>query len=81
MRSKAFAKRILTAVDGPLSAQIPYAFELSIGRPPTSDEYHFASEFLERQPAEYPDQSDAVERAWVDFANLLLSINAFLYIE
>lgn len=80
-RSKAFAKRILNEVDGPLSTKIPYAFEVAIGRPPSSEELRFATEFLEHQPAEYPNQTDADERAWVDFANLLLSINAFLYIE
>ncbi|WP_397570988.1 PSD1 and planctomycete cytochrome C domain-containing protein [Schlesneria sp. T3-172] len=80
-RSAAFAKRVLSDVEGPLTRRIDYAFELAVGRPATSDESAFAIDFLERQPAEYPGQADAEERAWVDFTNLLLSINAFLYIE
>ena len=60
-------------------ARVQRAFLLACGRVATAAEQAAASEFLAAQPAEYAGQVDADERAWIDFAQMLLATNAFLY--
>jgi hypothetical protein len=40
-----------------------------------------ARKFLDEQEREYAGQSDARQRAWVDFCQMLLASNEFLYVE
>jgi hypothetical protein len=64
-------------------ARIDRAFLLVIGRAPTGAERNAAGRFLREQPARYPgrDAPEALRRAFVDFCQMLLASNAFLYVE
>jgi Protein of unknown function (DUF1553)/Protein of unknown function (DUF1549)/Planctomycete cytochrome C len=64
-------------------ARIERAFLLVTGRLPTGAERNAAGRFLREQPARYPgrDAAEALRRAYVDFCQMLLASNAFLYVE
>jgi hypothetical protein len=59
------------------------AFLVVTGRAPGREEREATRRFLEAQPGRYlglsPEQ--ARDRAWVDFCQMLLASDAFLYIE
>ena len=59
------------------------AFLLVVGRAPTGAERNAAGRFLLKQPARYPgiDAAEALRRSFVDFCQMLLCSNAFLYVE
>jgi hypothetical protein len=59
------------------------AFLLVTGREPSRDESDATRRFLESQPTRYPSllYADARRRAWVDFCQMLLASDAFLYVE
>ena len=57
------------------------AFRISWGRRPTDEEQGAAKRFLMEQTSEYGGRPNAVQAAWVDFCQMLLASNAFLYIE
>jgi len=57
------------------------AFVLALGRDPRPAELEASLEFLAHQPNEYANVPDAVRRARVDFCQMVLAGNAFLYIE
>ncbi|MBX3413935.1 MAG: PSD1 domain-containing protein [Pirellulales bacterium] len=80
-RAKAFAAR--TAQDaGPTDeARVQHAFVLALGRGPHDEERTSALAFLASQPPRYDDVEDARARAWIDFCQMLLASNAFLYVE
>lgn len=63
--------------------RIDRAFLLVAGRYPTPTERNAAGRFLREQPGRYPDLDAAASgrRAWVDFCQMLLASNAFLYVE
>ena len=63
--------------------RIDRAFLLVAGRTPSAAERNASGRFLREQPARYPglDTSEATRRAFVDFCQMLLASNAFLYIE
>jgi hypothetical protein len=83
-RAQKLAKRLERECGaGDDDARMTGAFLLTIGRAPSKDELDAARRFLESQPSHYPGQSesDARERTWVDFCQMLLASNAFLYVE
>ncbi len=63
--------------------RIDRAFLLVAGRFPTPAERNAAGRFLLKQPARYPDLDAAAasRRSWVDFCQMLLASDAFLYVE
>jgi hypothetical protein len=63
--------------------RIERAFLLVVGRPPTEAESDAAGRFLREQPARYPglDGNEAHRRSLVDFCQMLLASDAFLYVE
>jgi hypothetical protein len=66
-----------------VEAKITRAFVLTIGRPPGDVERDAAVRFLQAQSASYPGLplSEARHRACVDFCQMILASNAFLYVE
>jgi hypothetical protein len=64
-------------------ARIGRAFLLTIGREPLPDEQGAARRFLQSQPLHYPGLAEpaARHRALVDFCQMMLASNAFLYVE
>jgi Protein of unknown function (DUF1553)/Protein of unknown function (DUF1549)/Planctomycete cytochrome C len=63
--------------------RINQAFLLTISRLPVGDEYEAARRFLETQPSRYSTlaEPESRHRALVDFCQMLLASNAFLYVE
>jgi hypothetical protein len=64
-------------------ARIERAFSLVVGRAPTGAERNAAGRFLREQPARYSSLAapEAERRAFIDFCQMLLASNAFLYVE
>jgi hypothetical protein len=64
-------------------ARIERAFLLVVGRAPTGAECNAAGRFLREQPGRYPsrDVAEAERRAFIDFCQMLLASDAFLYVE
>ncbi|MBM4074266.1 MAG: DUF1553 domain-containing protein, partial [Planctomycetes bacterium] len=81
LRATSFADRVLASKANGLDEQIERAFELCVARHPTVNEKTAAVVFLKSQPQEYREDVDSMRKAWIDFASLLLSTNAFLYVE
>jgi hypothetical protein len=73
--------RLLAQLGTDEDRRIRIAFERVIGRAPAADEHAAARRFLERQPARYSGQGDARSKAWIDFCQMMLASNAFLYVE
>jgi Protein of unknown function (DUF1553) len=90
-RSKRLAKRLdletmgNRCTPGPIdtAAFVTRAFLLALSREPNPDERTASRQFLHNQPSCYPNltQSDPAQRARVDFCQMLLASNAFLYVE
>jgi hypothetical protein len=91
-RAKAFARRVLSSTptisptagggdSASRQAPLRLAFELAYGRPPTIDESAAAEGFLGAQSSVRAGESDATERVWTDFCQMLIASNAFLYVD
>ena len=80
-RAKQFAARLVTECGGDEVERIRRAFLLTAGRSPTADEVAGSKTFLIEQAREYPASADAATAAWVDFCQVLLAGNMFVYIE
>ena len=79
-RAKRFAARLER--DAPdEGARLAMAAMIAWGREPTERETTAARLFLDDQEREYAGQADARGRAWVDFCQMLLASNEFLYVE
>jgi hypothetical protein len=77
-RAHALAERL--AGESPAN-RIERAFLHAIGRPPSAQERVSAERFLDTQRGNYPDRPDAERHALVDFCQMILASNAFLYVE
>lgn len=79
-RAAALAQRVSLFGDDE-AGRVRNAFLLAAGRPPTDAEHEISSAFLSSQTAHYAHADDARQRAWVDYCQMLLASNAFLYVE
>ena len=61
--------------------RIEAAFELAIGRMPREKEQAAAERFLRRQRRVYSRQEGTEDESWIDFCQMILASNAFLYVE
>jgi hypothetical protein len=77
-RARGFAQRLAEQSGNEF---IRRAFLLVAGRPPYDDERGAAEQFLQSQPSGYAGQQDASRQALVDFCQMLLASNSFLYLE
>ena len=77
---EAFAKRLLSETDGSPLALISRAWQLTIGREPTSAEQSLAVEFISTQREQYTG-AEATASALADYCQMLLASNSFLYVE
>ncbi len=80
LRAKAMADRLKMEAGSDLLAQICRAFILAYGRLPTLEEQQEAQQFIEVLKPQYPKEQAEVQ-ALVDFCQMLLCSNSFLYIE
>ena len=83
IRDRAAAMANLIATGNGMNNQrfIRRTFTLAIGREPRSAELDASLIFLANQPSAYSDAADGVHRSRVDFCQMLLASNAFLYID
>jgi hypothetical protein len=79
-RARSFAARIAREHTDE-NARVEAAYLFAWGRKPHGTELNAARLFLDAQVAEYQTQSEARNRAWVDFCQMLLASNDFLYVE
>ncbi len=67
--------------DPELAGSVDRGFQLTIGRHPTAVEMRDSIAFLEAQTASYGETARAREMALVDFAQTLLGLNEFIYVQ
>jgi hypothetical protein len=77
------ASSSLRLKDADADARVARAFVLVAGREASRQERGASRRFLDAQPGRYPGlaAADARKAAWVDFCQMLLASNAFLYLE
>lgn len=80
-RAAGFAKQVRSNGENDNETALINAFRTAWGRTPTVDELASARQFLVEQPAEYAGQPNAIDAAWIDFCQMLLASNAFLYVD
>ncbi|MCZ6697477.1 MAG: DUF1553 domain-containing protein, partial [Planctomycetota bacterium] len=80
-RAGALATRLRGDAGTDRDAKITRAFLLVLGRGATRAERAAARTFLTNQSTEYAGQDAGDEKAWVDFSQMLMASNAFLYVE
>ncbi len=80
-RAGALATRLRRDAGTDRDAKITRAFLLVLGRDATKAERAAARTFLAHQSTEYAEQEASDEKAWVDFSQMLMASNAFLYVE
>ena len=79
--SRNFARRLRTERGDDLS-RVQRAFELTMGRSPTSTEIAASKIFLERVRGKFAKTSkDRDDRAWASFARAMLRTNEFIYVD
>ena len=71
-RAKGFARHVRPDAGVVKHAALQRSFRIAWGRSPTNEELTSAETFFADQP---------VDSAWVDFCQMLLAANAFLYVE
>ncbi len=79
----AFAKRIAPAPDAPVDAAVTRAYSLALNRNPAKTELADAVDFIEQQTKRYQDDQKPAPRelALTDFAQVVLGLNEFIYVE
>ncbi|MBI1349268.1 DUF1553 domain-containing protein [bacterium] len=83
-QAQAFARRLIQS-EADANARMRLAYELTIARPPTSDETAANRDFLEHVNASF-QQSDLTteereQQRWASLARVLFRMNEFLYVD
>lgn len=77
---ESFATRLLQETDRSSAQVVLRAWQIAVGRDPTPGEQSLALQFVTEQRQQYTGD-DAERLAIADFCQMLLSSNAFLYVE
>jgi hypothetical protein len=81
-QAERLAARIRTAKDAPLSAAIERGYQIAFGRVPTEAEQTRMLAFLNQQRAATgADSPETTEKALVEFCQVLLCLNEFVYVD
>ena len=80
-RAAEFARRLERDAPPDPRHRARLAFELATGHAPSNVELRASLSFVEEQTRAYEPAENASPRAWVDFCQMLLSSNGFLYVE
>ncbi|MFM9962138.1 MAG: DUF1549 and DUF1553 domain-containing protein [Planctomycetaceae bacterium] len=80
-RAGDFARRLDREAPPDPRHRAQLAFEWATGHMPAEIELRAALSFVEEQTRAYEPATDASRRAWIDFCQMLLSSNGFLYVE
>jgi hypothetical protein len=81
LRAKNFAIRLKRSFGNDNEKKLNNGFRLVAGRVLLAEECVACERFLAAQRMVYAKEKDADERAWVDFCQMLLASNTFLYVE
>ncbi len=79
-RAKSFSARLEREADDE-AARLRLAYRIAWGRDPEVRDLESARAFLESQAVEYGAEANPRGRAWIDFCQMLLASNEFLYVE
>ena len=81
--AEAFSKRFSPRHETPLPEAVQRAYAFALNRPPTESETLESLHFIEQQSARYQaeQKADARELALTDFAQVVLSLNEFIYVD
>ncbi len=79
----AFAKRLAPVPQPSSAGAVARAYALALNRPPTPVEQADAVAFIEQQESRYraEHKSDSLELALTDFAQVVLGLNEFIYVD
>ncbi len=80
-RAADFARRLDREAPPDPRYRARLAFELATGHAASDVELRASLSFVEEQTHAYEPAADASPRAWIDFCQMLLSSNGFLYVE
>ena len=81
-QAEKLSKRIRPAADVPLPAAIEQAYRIAFSRKPTNSELEKATAFIESQQSLIEgDLGTKIDKALVEFCQVLLCINEFIYID
>jgi hypothetical protein len=75
------SNRVQTAANTTLQERVGTAYELTLSRPPSDAELGKMTDFIEDQTASYGDNKKAIELAMVDFCQLMLCLNEFIFVD
>lgn len=80
-RATKLNERLKQETDYDKNTKISLAIILVFGRDATPEEQVLAKEFLAQQPKNYSDKKNADQLAWIDFCQMLMASNSFLYVK
>jgi hypothetical protein len=80
-RANSFAKRLGREAGDQLKSRLDLAWRLACGKTPGPEERKICEEFLEKQRAFHAGKPDGDIMIWTDLCQMILSSNAFLYVE
>jgi hypothetical protein len=76
-----FAKRIYPASETTTEQVVVQAYTLALSRTPTDSEMKYMSDFIADQAVSYGDSDKSMKQAVVDYCQLMLCLNEFLFID
>jgi hypothetical protein len=80
-RASAFARRLERETGNDPDKRTERAFRLAYGRKPDQKEMDLTKRFIAAQHQVYSKEKDGEQRAWIDFCQMLLASNSFVYVE
>jgi hypothetical protein len=80
-RASAFARRLAQEAGGDPDKRTERAFRLAYGRKPDQKELDLSKRFLAAQCQIWSKEKDGEQRAWIDFCQMVLASNSFIYVE
>ena len=76
-----FAKRIRSAPDAAPEQMVEQAYKVALSRPPDDSERAEMLGFIITQAASYGGNDQAMELAMVDFCQMMLCSNEFIFVD
>ena len=78
-QTEIWAKRVLAEKTGTTDDRINQMYVMAFGRPASAEELREGREFVQAQLAEYG--AGQQEKAWADFAHVLVNLKEFIFIR
>ena len=76
-----FAKRIFPTSESTIQEVIGKSYRIALSRNPTVTEIRQMSDFITNQATSYGDSDSAMNQAIVDYCQLMLCLNEFIFID